>query len=94
MQLKRKSDPEDYEGGSSEWTATTRYAEAVNSPLSTPVSGKGGRNNSRSKVSKYSKSGPQTPVSNAGEEYCILSCRHHGTWIEPILNLDGLTQLK
>ncbi|RWR83636.1 transcription factor E2FA-like protein [Cinnamomum micranthum f. kanehirae] len=40
--LKRKSDPEDYEGGSSEWTASTRYAEVVNCPLSTPVSGKGG----------------------------------------------------
>lgn len=76
MQLRRKSDAEDYEGGSSEWTASPGYAEVVNSPRSTPVLGKGGRNNSRSKVSKYSKSGPQTPVSNVGE-YSILSCSHH-----------------
>ncbi|XP_077241334.1 transcription factor E2FB-like isoform X2 [Tasmannia lanceolata] len=49
----------------SEWTPG--YTEVVNSPLCTPVSvGKGGRIYSRSKVSKSSRSGPQTPVSNTG----------------------------
>eukprot|EP00268_Persea_americana_P061190 TRINITY_DN7703_c0_g2_i2.p1 TRINITY_DN7703_c0_g2~~TRINITY_DN7703_c0_g2_i2.p1 ORF type:complete len:474 (+),score=111.18 TRINITY_DN7703_c0_g2_i2:322-1743(+) len=101
--LKRKSDPEDYEGGSSEWTASTRYAEVVNSPLSTPVSGKGGRNNSRSKISKYSKSGPQTPVSNAGSPSGtpVGTCRYDnslGLLTKKFINLikhaeDGILDL-
>ncbi|XP_058087319.1 transcription factor E2FA-like isoform X2 [Magnolia sinica] len=64
--LKRKSETEDYEIASNEWTASPGYAEVVNSPVRTPVSGKGGRIYSKSKVSKYSKSGPQTPIANAG----------------------------
>ncbi|KAG1369735.1 transcription factor E2FA [Cocos nucifera] len=64
--LKRKPDQEDNEAAeSSEWTTSPGYAEAVTSPLLTPVSGKGGRTYGRSKVGKNSKSGPQTPMSNA-----------------------------
>ncbi|XP_029122561.1 transcription factor E2FA isoform X2 [Elaeis guineensis] len=63
--LKRKPDQEDNEAAeSSEWTTSPGYAEAVTSPLLTPVSGKGGRTYGRSK-GKNSKSGPQTPMSNA-----------------------------
>ncbi|XP_077235647.1 transcription factor E2FB-like [Tasmannia lanceolata] len=62
--LKRKHEEEEYEVESSEWAPG--YTEVVNSPHRTPVSGKGGRIYSRSKVSKYSRSGPQTPMSNAG----------------------------
>ncbi|XP_010246568.1 PREDICTED: transcription factor E2FA [Nelumbo nucifera] len=64
--LKRKSEAEDCEGESSEWTTSPGYTEVVNSPLRTPVSGKGGRVYSKSKVPKHGRSGPQTPVSNAG----------------------------
>ncbi|XP_017700050.1 transcription factor E2FB-like [Phoenix dactylifera] len=64
--LKRKPDQEDNEAAeSSEWTTSPGYAEAVTSPLLTPVSGKGGRTYGRSKAAKNSKSGPQTPMSNA-----------------------------
>ncbi|XP_010262959.1 PREDICTED: transcription factor E2FA-like [Nelumbo nucifera] len=63
--LKRKSETEDCEGFN-EWTTSPGYTEVVNSPLRTPVSGKGGRVYSKSKVPKHSKSGPQTPVPNAG----------------------------
>ncbi|EHA8587321.1 Transcription factor E2FA [Cocos nucifera] len=66
-ELKRKPEQEDNEAAeSSEWTNSPGYAEAVTSPLLTPVSGKGGRNHGRSKVAKYNKSGPLTPLSNAG----------------------------
>lgn len=68
MQLKRKPEVEDTEvAESSEWTHSPGYAETNNNPMLTPVSGKGGRICGRSKVSKYSKSGPQTPISDAGE---------------------------
>ncbi|KAL6005400.1 E2F transcription factor 3 [Asimina triloba] len=63
--MKRKSETEDYEIGSNEWTASPGYAEVVNSPIRTPVSGKGGRIYNRPKGSKHTKSGPQTPVANA-----------------------------
>lgn len=78
MQLKRKSEG-DYEGELSVVANSPGYAEAVNSPLRTPMSGKGGRTNNRSKVSKSSICGPQTPVSNVGE-YCNHYIHHllHG----------------
>ncbi|KAK1279997.1 Transcription factor E2FA [Acorus gramineus] len=65
-QLKRKSDLEDYEAESSEWATSPGYTEVVNSPLRTPVSGKGGRIYGKSKIPKSNKSGPQTPGSNVG----------------------------
>ncbi|XP_068661934.1 transcription factor E2FA-like [Aristolochia californica] len=64
--LKRKSETDECEAESSEWATSPGYAEVVNSPLRTPISGKGGRIYSKSKISKCSRSGPQTPVSNAG----------------------------
>lgn len=68
VQLKRKADQEENEAAeSSEWTTSPGYAEAVSSPLLTPVSGKGGRVHGKSKAPKYNKAGPHTPMSNAGE---------------------------
>ncbi|OAY76505.1 Transcription factor E2FA [Ananas comosus] len=65
--LKRKADQEENEAAeSSEWTTSPGYAEAVSSPLLTPVSGKGGRVHGKSKAPKYNKAGPHTPMSNAG----------------------------
>ncbi|XP_042514709.1 transcription factor E2FA-like isoform X2 [Macadamia integrifolia] len=64
--LKRKNEIEDFEAESSEWTTSPGYIEVVNSPIRTPVSGKGGKTHNKSKVSKQSRAGPQTPVSNAG----------------------------
>lgn len=72
MQLKWKSEVE-----LSEWVTSPGYAEVVNSPLCIPMSGKGGRTTNRSKVSKSSISGPQTPVLNVGEEYCNLNYIHN-----------------
>ncbi|XXG88517.1 hypothetical protein AAC387_Pa12g0711 [Persea americana] len=54
------------EGELSEWVTSPGYAEVVNSPLHIPMSGKGGRTTNRSKVSKSSISGPQTPMLNVG----------------------------
>ncbi|XP_020245731.1 transcription factor E2FA [Asparagus officinalis] len=65
--LKRKPEQDDNEAAeSSEWATSLGYAEAINSPLLTPVSGKGGRSYGRSKVTKGNKFIPQTPISNAG----------------------------
>ncbi|KAJ6817364.1 transcription factor E2FA [Iris pallida] len=65
--LKRKRVHEDNEAAeSSEWATSPGYAEGVNSPLHTPISGKSGRIYGKSKAAKCAKSGPQTPVSNAG----------------------------
>nr|CAD1836792.1 unnamed protein product [Ananas comosus var. bracteatus] len=71
--LKRKADQEENEAAElSEWTTSPGYAEAVSSPLLTPVSGKGGRVHGKSKAPKYNKAGliplcspssnPLTPV--------------------------------
>lgn len=64
--MKRKSVQEDNEVIEvSEWTTSPGYA----SPLLTPVSGKGRKTYSKSKVAKNSKSGALTPVSNVGEYF-------------------------
>ncbi|KAA8518507.1 hypothetical protein F0562_015981 [Nyssa sinensis] len=77
LQLKQKSGTEYNEVESSEWTTSTGYTTIVNSPLGTPVSGKGGRVYGRSKVSKSNRSGPQTPMSNAGSPTLPHgNCRH------------------
>lgn len=67
-QLKRKHETDDHEDESSEWTSSPGYTTAAaQNPFQTPVSTKGGRRYNRSKVSTTSnRSGPQTPVSNAG----------------------------
>ncbi|CAK9180584.1 unnamed protein product [Ilex paraguariensis] len=65
--LKRKTITDYNDVESSGWTTNSGYTDIVNSPLSTPVSGKGRKTNARSKVTKSSKAGPQTPMSsNAG----------------------------
>ncbi|XVF05097.1 hypothetical protein REPUB_Repub05bG0142000 [Reevesia pubescens] len=64
--LKRKSDVADREVESGEWAMPQGYTEVVSSPLQTPVSGKGGKAQKTSRLTKSSKSGPQTPASNLG----------------------------
>ncbi|KAL6337103.1 hypothetical protein AAG906_036417 [Vitis piasezkii] len=103
-QLKRKSAMDDNEVGSSEWTASPGYADAGNSPFRTPVSGKGGRIYSKSKVSKGNVCGPQTPVSNAGSPSTLTpagNCRYDsslGLLTKKFINLikhaeDGILDL-
>ncbi|GAB2274566.1 hypothetical protein Dimus_009334 [Dionaea muscipula] len=62
--LKRKFETAEYDAESSHLTASPGYTEVVNSPLQTPVSGKGrGR---ASRISKYGRAGSQTPMSSVG----------------------------
>ncbi|KVH90630.1 E2F Family [Cynara cardunculus var. scolymus] len=63
--VKRKLGTDYNEVPSNEW-ASPGYTGTVNSPVRTPVSGKGGRMNGRSRVTKSSKPAPQTPISNTG----------------------------
>ncbi|OMO83177.1 hypothetical protein COLO4_22655 [Corchorus olitorius] len=65
-QLKRKSDTADRDVESSEWTMHPASTEVASSPLQTPVSGKGGKAQKTSRLTKSNKSGPQTPASNLG----------------------------
>lgn len=75
QQLKRKSGADFIDAGSSDWTSSPGCTDTTNSPLRTPVSGKGGRIYGRSKVSKNNRSGPQTPMSNVGEISCPKSSK-------------------
>ncbi|KAJ9177883.1 hypothetical protein P3X46_009814 [Hevea brasiliensis] len=63
---KRKSDAADHEAESSEWNTSAGVTEVFNSPLQTPVSGKGGKAPKTSRLSKSSKSGAQSAASNLG----------------------------
>ncbi|KAL4605997.1 hypothetical protein ACB092_09G070100 [Castanea dentata] len=76
--LKRKNGTDDNEVQSIDWTNSPGYTSVVNSPLKTPVSAKGGRIYNRSKGTKGNRSGPQTPVSNAGSPSPLTpgSCRY------------------
>lgn len=67
-QLKRKSDAADYDE-SNDRTTAPEYTEVVNSPIQTPAPVKAGKANKASRLSKFNRSGPQTPASNAGECY-------------------------
>ena len=67
QQLKRKSETADYEAESSDRTTGPGVTEVVNNHLQTPVSVKGGKANKTSRLTKCTKSGPLTPVSNVGE---------------------------
>ncbi|WMV06983.1 hypothetical protein MTR67_000368 [Solanum verrucosum] len=88
---------------SSDWTANSGYADVANSPLGTPVSGKGGRAHGRSRATKNNKSGPQTPVYNAGSPSPLTpaSCRYDsslGLLTKKFINLikhaeDGMLDL-
>ncbi|GMJ10671.1 E2F transcription factor 1 [Hibiscus trionum] len=59
--LKRKSDVADREVESGDWARPPGHTEVVGSPLQTPVSGKGGKAKKTTRLTKSSKSGPQTP---------------------------------
>lgn len=63
---RRAETEEEHEIESSEWPTSQGYAEAINSPILTPVSGTGGRRYNRSKLAKSMRTGPQTPGSNIG----------------------------
>ncbi|MCD7452890.1 e2f transcription factor [Datura stramonium] len=88
---------------SSDCTANSGYADVVNSPLGTPVSGKGGRAHGRSRATKSNKSGPPTPVFNAGSPSPLTpaSCRYDsslGLLTKKFINLikhaeDGMLDL-
>ncbi|XP_054800447.1 transcription factor E2FA isoform X1 [Prosopis cineraria] len=75
--MKRKSIVNDSNGESQGWS-NSPAANVTSSPLKTPVSAKGGRAYSKSKVAKEGKSGPQTPISNAGSPSLTPagSCRY------------------
>ncbi|XP_057778352.1 transcription factor E2FA-like isoform X2 [Salvia miltiorrhiza] len=76
--FKRKNGYQNNEVESSEWTASPVYSDIANSPFRTPVSAKGGRANSRSKVTKNNRSLPSTPISNADAPSPLTpaSCRY------------------
>ncbi|KAL6976456.1 hypothetical protein U1Q18_025244 [Sarracenia purpurea var. burkii] len=63
--IKRKSETADFEGESSERNPCTGFAEAISSPLQTPVSAKGGKAQKMPRITKCNRSGSQTP-SNVG----------------------------
>ncbi|KAJ7971643.1 Transcription factor [Quillaja saponaria] len=64
---------------SNDWNDSPGYTSVVNSSLKTPVSVKGGRTYNKPKVSKDSRSAPQTPITNAGSPSPLTpagSCRY------------------
>ncbi|KAG8644782.1 transcription factor E2FB isoform X2 [Manihot esculenta] len=103
--FKRKSDAADHEAESSEWNTSTGFTEVVNSPLQTPVSGKGGKAPKTSRLSKSSKSGPQNAASHLGSPGSNLTltgpCRYDsslGLLTKKFINLikhaeDGILDL-
>ncbi|XP_057505879.1 transcription factor E2FA [Actinidia eriantha] len=104
LQLKRKSGTKYNEVGPSDWTSSPGCTDMVNSPLQTPVSRKGGRVYGRSKVSKSNRSGPLTPMSDAGSPSPLTpsgSCRYDsslGLLTKKFINLikhaeDGILDL-
>lgn len=72
QQLKQKSAMDDNGVGSSNQASSPGCTNISNIPFRTPVSAKGGRTYNKSKASKGSGAGPQTPVSKSGEEICLL----------------------
>ncbi|KAB2012721.1 hypothetical protein ES319_D09G110200v1 [Gossypium barbadense] len=66
VQSPRKSDVADREVESGDWARPPGYTEVIGSPLQTPVSGKGGKAQKISRLTKNSRSGPQIPASNLG----------------------------
>ncbi|XP_075089791.1 transcription factor E2FA [Nicotiana tabacum] len=101
--LKRKGGMGYKAAESSDWTANPGYSDVANSPLGTPVSGKGGRANGRSRATKSNKSGPPTPVSNVGSPSPLTpaNCRYDsslGLLTKKFINLikhaeDGMLDL-
>ncbi|KZV48983.1 hypothetical protein F511_09579 [Dorcoceras hygrometricum] len=77
--LKRKNVSGKNEAESNEWTASPGFNDIANSPFRTPVSGKGGRPNGRSKVTKNNRSISSTPISNTDAPSPLTpasSCRY------------------
>lgn len=107
MPLKRKAVQDDIDvADSSEWINSPGHAEGEINPLLTPVSRKVGKNYGRSKVVKYNKSGPQTPMSNTGSPSSnlltpVTTCRYDsslGLLTKKFINLlktaqDGILDL-
>ncbi|GMH12180.1 hypothetical protein Nepgr_014021 [Nepenthes gracilis] len=103
--MKRKNEMVEYDAESCDWTAGPGYAEVVNGPLQTPVSGKGGRGPRASRIAKGGKSGPQTPMSSVGSPGNSLTpvgpCRYDsslGLLTKKFINLikhaeDGILDL-
>ncbi|KAJ9181317.1 hypothetical protein P3X46_009457 [Hevea brasiliensis] len=102
--LKRKSGSDENGGDSSEWASSSGFGDVSNSPFRTPVSAKGGRKYNRSKASKGTRSGPQTPVSNIDSPSPLTpagSCRYDsslGLLTKKFVNLikqaeDGILDL-
>ncbi|KAG7958320.1 hypothetical protein I3843_10G015500 [Carya illinoinensis] len=101
-QLKRNSGTDENEVQSAKWATSPGYTCVVNSILNTPVSIKEGRMDNRPKSSKGSRSGLQTPVSNAGPSPLTPgSCRYDsslGLLTKRFINLlkqaeDGILDL-
>ncbi|KAK9727053.1 hypothetical protein RND81_05G254800 [Saponaria officinalis] len=61
---KRKSQDNDAE--STALITSPGYTEVVNSPIQTPISGKGGKGKRAPRITKCNRSAPQTPMSNIG----------------------------
>ncbi|CAA3025091.1 transcription factor E2FA [Olea europaea subsp. europaea] len=77
--LKRKKCFENNEFEYCEKTASPSYNDAASSPFLTPISGKGGRITSRSKVTKNNRSAPPTPASSVDTPLALTpagSCRY------------------
>ncbi|KAL2534529.1 Transcription factor E2FA [Abeliophyllum distichum] len=77
--LKRKKGFEKNEFEASERTASPAYNDAASSPFRTPISGKGRRMTSQSKVTKNNRSAPPTPASSADTPLALTpagSCRY------------------
>ncbi|XP_052175327.1 transcription factor E2FA-like isoform X3 [Diospyros lotus] len=104
MPLKRKNGMDYDEVESVNWISSPGCADKANSPLQTPVSGKGRRVYGRTRVSKSDRSGPLTPMSNAGSPSPLTpagSCRYDsslGLLTKKFVNLikyaeDGILDL-
>ncbi|KAL8144013.1 hypothetical protein V2J09_017045 [Rumex salicifolius] len=77
--IKRKIEVMDNITESSDWNSSAGCTEVVSSPIQTPVSGRGGKGRA-SRISKSTRSGPQTPIPNVGSPGTNLtplgSCRY------------------
>ncbi|XP_074289557.1 transcription factor E2FB-like [Silene latifolia] len=63
---KRKSEKAENDAESTAWATSTGYTEVVNSPIETPMSGKGSKAIKAPRITKCNRAGPRTPLSNVG----------------------------
>ncbi|KAK8336357.1 hypothetical protein V6Z11_A09G117300 [Gossypium hirsutum] len=88
VQSPRKSDVADREVESGDWARPPGYTEVIGSPLQTPVSGKGGKAQKASRLTKNSRSGPQIPASNLGSPGNNVTptgpCRYDSSLVERV----------